>query len=69
MLANTAVTASTLKKNMKSLSYHFVSEGSARDEWRLAYVNTNLNLADLLTKTLPSEEKQWGVARRILYWI
>ena len=57
MLAKTTVPASTLKKNMNSPSYHFVREGCARDEWRTAYVNTNLNLADLLTKPLPSGEK------------
>ena len=54
VLANTTVPASTLKKNIKSLSCHFFCEGCARGEWRKSYVNTNLNLADLLTKQLPS---------------
>ena len=54
VLANTSVPASTLKKKMNSLSYHFVREGCARDEWRTAYVNTHENVADLLTKPLPS---------------
>ena len=57
VLANTTVTASTLNKNMNSLSHHIVHEGCARDECRTAYVNTNLNLADLLTKPLNSGEK------------
>ena len=69
MLSNTTVPAFTLKKKMNSLSYHFVCEGSARDEWRTAYVNTNLNLAKLLTKPLASGEKRWGFVRRFLYWI
>ena len=51
VLANTTVTASTLK-NTNSLYYHFVREGCARDEWHTAYVNMNFNLADLPTKPL-----------------
>ena len=69
VLSNTIVPASNLKKNMNSLSYHFVREGCARDEWRTAYVNTNLNLADLLTKPLHSGEKRCGFVRIFLYWI
>ena len=56
-LANTSMPGSTLKKKMNSLSYHFIREGCACDEWRTEYVNTNFNLADLLTKFLPSGEK------------
>ena len=69
VLAHTKVPASILKNKMNILSYNFVREGCKRDEWRMAYVNTNLNLADLLTKPLPSGEKQWGFVRRFLYWI
>ncbi len=36
---------------------HFVCEGCARDEWRTAYINMHDNVADLLTKPLPSGEK------------
>ena len=69
VLANTSVPASTLKKKMNSLSYHFVREGCARDEWRTAYVNTHENVADLLTKPLPSGEKRNKFVRQFLYWI
>ena len=69
VLTNTTVPASTLKKNMNSLSHHFFCEGCAQDEWYKAYVNTDLNLANLLTKPLPSEEKQWGFVIRYLYWL
>ena len=69
VLSNTSVPASTLKKKMNSLSYHFVREGCARDEWRTAYVNTHDNLADLLTKPLPSGEKRDRFVRQLLYWI
>ena len=69
VLANTTMPASTIKKKMNSLSYHFIREGCARDEWRTAYINTHLNLADLLTKPLPSGEKRSGFVRKFLYWL
>jgi hypothetical protein len=52
VLANTTAPASTLKKKSNTIAYHFVQEGCARDEWRTAYVNTNYDVADLLTKPL-----------------
>ena len=58
VLANTYMRGSTINKKMNSLSYHFIREGCARDEWRTAYVNTNFNLSDILTKCLPSGEKR-----------
>ena len=69
VLANTYMPVSTLKKKMNSLLYHFIREGCARDEWRTAYVNTNFNFADLLTKCLPSGEKRRGFVRKFLYWL
>ena len=69
VLANTAVPGSTIKKKMNSLSYHFIREGCARDEWRTAYVNTLLNCADLLTKSLPPGEKRSLFVQKFLYWI
>jgi len=35
-----------------------VREGSASDEWRVAYVNTHENVADLLTKPLGGEKRK-----------
>ena len=69
VLVNTSIPGSTFKKKMNSLSYHFIREGYARDVWHTAYVNTHFNLADLFTKCLPSGEKRWGFARRLLYWL
>ena len=57
VLANTTVPDSMLKKKSQSIAYHFIREGVARDEWRTAYVNTNENEADLLTKVLLYGEK------------
>ena len=52
VLCNTTAPESTLKKKSNAIAYHFVREGVARDEWRTAYVNTEENVADLLTKPL-----------------
>lgn len=69
VLANTTIPESTLKKKSQSIAYHFVREGSARDEWRTTYVNTHDNESDLLTKTLPFGEKRKGFVRRLLHHI
>ncbi len=52
VLANTTAPASTLKKKSNAIAYHFVREGCACDEWQTVYINTNDNIADLLTKPL-----------------
>ena len=57
VLCKTTVPGSTLKKKQYVLAYHFVREGVARDEWRTAYVNTDENLADLLTKPLSGPKR------------
>jgi hypothetical protein len=67
VLANTTIPDSTLKKKNQSIAYHFVREGAVRDEWRTAYVNTHENEADLLTKLLPSGDKQKGFVQRVLF--
>jgi hypothetical protein len=69
VLYNTSIPDSTLKKKSQSIAYHFVREGSARDEWRTSYVNTHDNEADLLTKMLPAGEKRKGFIRNILHHI
>ena len=69
VLANTTIPDSTLKKKSQSIAYHFVREGVARNEWRTAYVKTNDNEADLLTKLLPSGDKRKGFVRRVLHHI
>jgi hypothetical protein len=69
VLANASVPDSTLKKKNQSIAYFFVREGSARDEWRLAYVKSELNEADLLTKQLPHGEKRKSFVRNLLHHI
>ena len=53
VLANMTVPGSMIKKKMDSLSYHFIQENCARDEWRTTYVNTLLNCVDF------SRHKSW----------
>jgi hypothetical protein len=36
VLFNTTIPESTLKKKTQSIAYHFVREGSVKDEWRTA---------------------------------
>ena len=67
VLANTNMLESTLKKKKQSIAYHFVQEGSARDEWQTAYINTDENVADMFTKPLPSGEKRWKFLRMLLH--
>eukprot|EP00957_Ditylum_brightwellii_P096666 7362187-Ditylum_brightwellii.AAC.1 len=43
VLANTTFPDFTLKNKSQSIAYHFVREGSARDEWQISYVNINEN--------------------------
>jgi hypothetical protein len=69
VLYNVSIPDSILKKKSQSLSYHFVREGSARDEWRIAYINTHENPADLMTKPLPDGEKRRGFVRMLLHHI
>ena len=69
VLENTNTPDSTLKKKNQSIAYQFFREVDARDKWRTTYVNTHENEADLLTKLLPSGEKQKGFVRRILHHI
>ncbi len=57
VLTNTTAPASTLKKKSNAIAYHFVQEGCAHNEWHTAYVNTNNNVTDLLTKPLASPKR------------
>ena len=47
----------TLSKKHNGIAYHKVREAVAAGTIRVAYVNTTLNLADLLTKPLPRAKR------------
>ena len=69
VLANTSIPDSALKKKNQSISYHYVREGCARDEWCTVYVNTNENKADLLTKLLAHGDKRRYFVMNLLHRI
>ena len=69
VLANTTIPDSALKKKSQSIAYHMVREGVARNEWRTAYISTNSNEADLLTKQLPSGEKRRRFVMNLIHHI
>ena len=58
VLANTTNPTSMLKKKLNAIAYHFVCKGVARDKWRTAYINTNDNVADMLTKPMSGPKRQ-----------
>ena len=60
---------STLKKKSASIAYHFVREGVAKDEWRTTYLNTDLNPADMLTKSLPGGDKRRRFTSYSLHYV
>ena len=53
VLHNVQKPESTLKKKSNSIAYHFVSEAVTMGEVLAGYVNTKLNVADLMMKALP----------------
>ena len=69
VLVNSSVPTSVLKKKSNSIAFHFVREGSASDEWRVAYVNTHDNVADILTKPMTNGQKRRGLIEMILHYV
>ena len=69
VLANTSHPHSVLKKKSNSIAYHFVREGVAKNEWITTYLNTNLNPADLLTKSLSGGEKRARFTGYLLHYL
>ena len=69
VLVNTTIPDSTLKKKCQSIAYHMIREGVARGEWMTAYVRSEDNEADLLTKQLPAGEKRRGFVRNLVHHI
>ena len=55
VLCNTSKSHSIMKNKSSSIAFHFIREGNAKDEWKILYINTYLNPADMLTKSLAGE--------------
>ena len=69
VLINSSNPFSMLKKKSSSIAYHFVRENVAKDECRVAYINTHDNVADMLTKPLAGGEKRLKFINMILHHI
>ena len=69
VLVNSSKPHSSLKKKSSSIAFHFVREGVAKDEWRVAYLSTNLNCADMATKSLPGGEKRTLFTSYMLHYV
>ena len=69
VLVNSSQPDSVLKKKSNSIAYHYVREGSATDEWRITYIPTGDNVADLLTKPLGGGEKRQKFIEMILHHV
>jgi hypothetical protein len=55
VVLNTSVPSSVLKKKHNAIAYHCVQEGIAAKVMRFAYVKSDLNVSDILTKPLSNE--------------
>jgi len=69
VLVNSSKPHSSLKKKSSSIAFHFVRERVAKDEWRVAYLNTNLNCADMATMSLPGGEKRALFTSYLLHYV
>ena len=69
VLVNSSKPHSQLKKKSCSIAYHFVREGTAQDEWRVTYLNTHHNQADIFTKSLPAGQKRTYLIGHMLHYI
>ena len=67
VLVNAAIPHSALKKKSCSISYHYIREGVAKDKWRVAYIASDDNRADLLPKPLAGGVKRSKFTSLILH--
>jgi hypothetical protein len=56
-----------LKKKSNSIAYHAVREAVAMKEILISYINTDLNVADILTKVLPAGDKRTFLVQQLLW--
>ena len=56
VVLNTSVPSSVLKKKHNAIAYHCVREAIAAKVMRFAYVKSDENVSDILTKPLSNEK-------------
>jgi hypothetical protein len=64
---NTTTPESLLKKKSNSIAYHAVREAVAMGEILIAYIPTDDNVADVLTKALPGGERRDRLIQGLLW--
>ena len=64
---NTSNPESLLKKKSNSIAYHAAREAVTMGEMLIAYVPTNHNIADLMTKVLPGGQQRDQLIEDILW--
>ena len=67
VLINSTVPHSALKKKSCAISYHFIRDGVSKDEWRIAYVPSDQNRADILSKPIAGGMKRERLTSMILH--
>ncbi len=63
VVINASIPSSTLKKKHNAIAYHKVREAIAAGIIRVAKVDGDKNLADLLTKSLPRDKLKFLIQR------
>ena len=58
---------SVLKKKSNAIAYHAVREAVAMKEILIGYVNTDLNVADIMTKVLPGGTRRTNLIERLMW--
>ncbi len=64
---NTTTPESMLKKKSNSIAYHAVREAVAMGELLIAYIPTDHNIGDLMTKVLPGGERRTKLIKRLIW--
>ena len=67
VICNTTVPESMLKKKSNSIAYHAVREAVAMGEILITYVNTDDNIADVMTKVLPAGARRDNLIQAMLW--
>ena len=69
VLVNSGTLHLQLKKKSNSVAFHHVYEGFTLYEWKTTYINTHVNIADLMTKNLPSVIKRTKFSKMVLHFL
>ena len=67
VVANTSKAESVLKKKSNSIAYHAVREAVAMKEILISYISTDKNVADIMTKVLPSGQRRTDLVQMLLW--